>query len=40
MHYPETISTVRFVADLMGEMLTTFYDEPQGEDESETPSQP
>jgi heat-inducible transcriptional repressor len=33
MHYPETISTVRFVADLMGEMLSTFYDEdPRDED--------
>jgi heat-inducible transcriptional repressor len=40
MHYPETISTVRFVADLMGEMLATFYDEPQGEDDNERPSQP
>ena len=38
MHYPETISTVRFVADLMGEMLSTFYDEPQSE-ENETPSE-
>ena len=27
MHYPETISTVRFVASLMSEMLATFYDE-------------
>lgn len=27
MHYPETISTVRYVAGLMSEMLTTFYDE-------------
>lgn len=27
MHYPETISTVRFVAALMSEMLSTFYDE-------------
>ncbi|HYM15256.1 MAG TPA: heat-inducible transcriptional repressor HrcA [Dehalococcoidia bacterium] len=27
MHYPETISTVRFVAGLMSEMLSTFYDE-------------
>jgi len=27
MHYPETISTVRFMAGLMSEMLTTFYDE-------------
>jgi heat-inducible transcriptional repressor len=25
MHYPETISTVRFVAGLMGEMLETYY---------------
>ena len=33
MHYPETISTVRFVADLMGEMLSTYYDEePKGEE--------
>ncbi len=28
MHYPRTISTVRFLSELMGEMLTTFYDEP------------
>jgi heat-inducible transcriptional repressor len=29
MHYPETISTVRYVAGLMSEMLRTFYgDEP------------
>lgn len=27
MHYPETISTVRFMAGLMSEMLATFYDE-------------
>jgi heat-inducible transcriptional repressor len=27
MHYSETISTVRFVASLMSEMLATFYDE-------------
>ncbi len=27
MHYPETISTVRFVAGLMSEMLATYYDE-------------
>jgi heat-inducible transcriptional repressor len=26
MHYPETISTVRFVASVMSEMLSTFYD--------------
>jgi len=26
MHYSETISTVRFVAGLMSEMLSTFYD--------------
>jgi heat-inducible transcriptional repressor len=34
MHYPETISTVRFVADLMGEMLSTFYDEEPRSDET------
>ncbi len=28
MHYPRTISTVRFLSQLMSEMLTTFYDEP------------
>jgi len=27
MHYPETISTVRFIADLMSEMLATYYNE-------------
>ena len=27
MHYSETISTVRFMAGLMSEMLATFYDE-------------
>ncbi len=27
MHYPRTISTVRFLSQLMGEMLSTFYDE-------------
>jgi heat-inducible transcriptional repressor len=27
MHYPETISTVRFVADVMSEMLATYYEE-------------
>jgi heat-inducible transcriptional repressor len=27
MHYSETISTVRFVASLMSEMLATYYDE-------------
>jgi heat-inducible transcriptional repressor len=27
MHYPETISTVRFVAGLMSEMLHTYYGE-------------
>ncbi len=27
MHYPETISTVRFLAGLMSEMLTTYYEE-------------
>jgi len=27
MHYSETISTVRFVASLMSEMLSTFYDD-------------
>jgi hypothetical protein len=26
MHYSQTISTVRFVAGLMSEMLATFYD--------------
>jgi hypothetical protein len=33
MHYSETISTVRFVAGLMSEMLATYYDaeEPGGE---------
>ena len=31
MHYPETISTVRYVASLMSEMLKTYY----GDDESE-----
>ena len=31
MHYPETISTVRFVAGLMSEMLETYYG-----DEAET----
>jgi heat-inducible transcriptional repressor len=30
MRYPETISTVRFMADLMSEMLATFYDERGG----------
>ncbi len=38
MHYPETISTVRFVADLMGEMLSTYYDDAPRSDEGETPS--
>jgi heat-inducible transcriptional repressor len=33
MHYPETISTVRFVAGLMGEMLETYY----GDDASSQP---
>ena len=32
MHYPHTISTVRFLSELMGEMLQTFYDEPQAGD--------
>ena len=27
MHYSETISTVRFIAELMSEMLATFYDD-------------
>lgn len=27
MRYPQTISTVRFVAELMGEMLATYYDD-------------
>jgi heat-inducible transcriptional repressor len=27
MHYPRTISTVRFLSQLMSEMLSTFYDE-------------
>ncbi len=27
MHYPETISTVKFIAGLMSEMLATYYDE-------------
>ncbi len=35
MHYPETISTVRFVASLMGEMLTTYYDEEPQDAEGE-----
>ncbi len=38
MHYPETISTVRFVAGLMSEMLATYY----GDDEEpsiETPAE-
>jgi heat-inducible transcriptional repressor len=30
MHYSRTISTVRFVADLMSEMLTTYYEEGSG----------
>jgi heat-inducible transcriptional repressor len=38
MHYPETISTVRFVADLMGEMLSTYYDEEPRSDDNETAS--
>jgi heat-inducible transcriptional repressor len=29
MHYPRTISTVRFLSELMSEMLSTFYDEPE-----------
>jgi len=28
MHYPRTISTVRYLSALMSEMLSTFYDEP------------
>lgn len=37
MHYPETISTVRFVAGLMSEMLSTYYgdDETPAADEAE-----
>jgi heat-inducible transcriptional repressor len=30
MHYSRTISTVRFIADLMSEMLTTYYEEGSG----------
>ncbi len=30
MHYPRTISTVRFVSELMSEMLATYYDEGGG----------
>jgi transcriptional regulator of heat shock response len=27
MHYSRTISTVRFLSELMSEMLTTYYEE-------------
>ncbi|MEX0750757.1 MAG: HrcA family transcriptional regulator, partial [Dehalococcoidia bacterium] len=36
MHYSETISTVRFMAGVMSEMLQTFY----GDDEERQPEEP
>jgi heat-inducible transcriptional repressor len=38
MHYPETISTVRFVAGLMSEMLATYYGDEE-EPSIETPAE-
>jgi heat-inducible transcriptional repressor len=41
MHYPETISTVRFVAGLMSEMLETFYgDEGRSAEAAESTDEP
>jgi heat-inducible transcriptional repressor len=36
MHYPETISTVRYVAGLMSEMIETFYGEGEPEGDTKT----
>jgi heat-inducible transcriptional repressor len=36
MHYPRTISTVRYLSELMSEMLATFYNEPGQEPRNQT----